>query len=257
MLFPIADDNTGRTITPVVNYVLIAINILVFVFLQGLGSNDKFTYAFSTVPAEIITGRDIVTRPVAVENITGQVVEMSGLQPTPIPVWLTLITSMFMHGGIAHIFGNMLFLWIFGDNIEDRLGHARYLIFYLVCGILAGLAHVFTTVAFADSEQSLLVPSLGASGAISGVLGAYILLFPTKRVMVIISWFVTAVPAFIAIGLWFVFQLISGLGMLGSGSKSGGVAYGAHIGGFVAGLILIKLFEIGRRPPDRYYEREF
>jgi membrane associated rhomboid family serine protease len=257
MLFPIADDNTGRTITPVVNYVLIAINILVFVFLQGLGSNDKFTYAFSTVPAEIITGRDIVTRPVAVENITGQVMEMPGLQPTPIPVWLTLFTSMFMHGGIAHIFGNMLFLWIFGDNIEDRLGHARYLIFYLVCGILAGLAHVFTTVAFADSEQSLLVPSLGASGAISGVLGAYILLFPTKRVMVIISWFVTAVPAFVAIGLWFVFQLISGLGMLGSGSKAGGVAYGAHIGGFVAGLILIKLFEIGRRPPDRYYEREF
>jgi len=257
MLFPIADDNTGRTITPVVNYVLIAINIMVFVFLQGLGSNDKFTYAFSTVPAEIITGRDIVTRPVAVENITGQVMEMPGLQPTPIPVWLTLITSMFMHGGIAHIFGNMLFLWIFGDNIEDRLGHARYLIFYLVCGILAGLAHVFTTVAFADSEQSLLVPSLGASGAISGVLGAYILLFPTKRVMVIISWFVTAVPAFVAIGLWFVFQLISGLGMLGSGSKAGGVAYGAHIGGFVAGLILIKLFEIGRRPPDRYYEREF
>jgi len=257
MLFPIADDNTGRTITPVVNYVLIAINIMVFVFLQGLGSNDKFTYAFSTVPAEIITGRDIVTRPVAVENITGQVMEMPGLQPTPIPVWLTLITSMFMHGGIAHIFGNMLFLWIFGDNIEDRLGHARYLIFYLVCGILAGLAHVFTTVAFADSEQSLLVPSLGASGAISGVLGAYILLFPTKRVMVIISWFVTAVPAFVAIGLWFVFQLISGLGMLGSGSKAGGVAYGAHIGGFIAGLILIKLFEIGRRPPDRYYEREF
>lgn len=258
MLFPIADENSDRTITPVVNYVLIGLNILVFVFLQGLGSNDKFTYAYSTVPAEIITGRDIVTRPVAVENITGQVVEVSGLQPTPIPVWLTLITSMFMHGGIAHIFGNMLFLWIFGDNIEDRLGHVRYLIFYLVCGVLAGLAHVFTTVAFAGgNEETLLVPSLGASGAISGVLGGYILLFPTRKVMVWISWFVTAVPAFVAIGLWFVFQLISGLGMLGSGAKAGGVAYGAHIGGFIAGLILIKLFEIGRRPPDRYYEREF
>jgi membrane associated rhomboid family serine protease len=240
-----------------VNYDLIAINILVFVFLQGLGGNDKFTYAFSTVPAEIITGRDIVTQPVVVENITGQEMEMSGLQPTPIPVYLTLLTSMFMHGGIAHIFGNMLFLWIFGDNLEDRLGHVRYLIFYLVCGVLAGLAHVFTTVALAGNEENLLVPSLGASGAISGVLGGYLLLFPTRRVMVIISWFVTAVPAFIAIGLWFVFQLIAGLGMLGAGAKAGGVAYGAHIGGFIAGLILIKLFEIGKRPRDRYYEREF
>src|SRR5436190_3321786 len=172
MLFPIGDDNRGRTTTPVVNYVLIAINILVFVFLQGLGSNDKFTYAYSTVPAEIITGRDIVTRPVAVENLTGQRIEMPGLQPTPIPVYLTLLTSMFMHGGIAHILGNMLFLWIFGDNIEDRLGHLRYLIYYLVCGIIAGLSHVLATALFATDPTSLLVPSLGASGAISGVLGA-------------------------------------------------------------------------------------
>jgi membrane associated rhomboid family serine protease len=157
-----------------------------------------------------------------------------------------------MHGGIAHIFGNMLFLFIFGDNIEDRIGHFRYLIFYLVCGVLAGLAHVVTTVAFAGGDQaSLLVPSLGASGAISGVLGAYLLLFPTRRVTVLISWFVTQVPAFIAIGLWFVFQLISGLGMLGSGSQRGGVAYAAHIGGFIAGLLLIKVFEIGR-PPTGY-----
>ncbi len=258
MLFPIGDDNTARTTTPIVNYVLIVVNILVFIFLQGLGSNEKFTYAYSTVPAEIITGRDIVTRPVVIENFTGQRLEVPGLQPTLIPVYLTLITSMFMHGGLAHIFGNMLFLWIFGDNIEDRLGHIRYLIFYLICGVLAGLAHVFVTVVTASAESSsLLVPSLGASGAISGVLGAYLLLFPTNRVIVILSWFVTPVPAFVAIGLWFVFQLISGLGMLGSGSKAGGVAYGAHIGGFIAGLLLIKVFEIGRRPPDRYYEREF
>ena len=257
MLFPIADDNTTRTTTPFVNYALILVNILVFVFLQGLGSNEKFTYAYSTVPAEIITGKDIVTRPVAVQNFTGQVIEMPGLQPTLIPVYFTLITSMFMHGGIAHIFGNMLFLWIFGDNIEDRLGHVRYLIFYLVCGVLAGLAHVFVTAVTAADQASLLVPSLGASGAISGVLGGYLLLFPTNRVIVILSWFVTPVPAFVAIGLWFVFQLISGLGMLGSGSKAGGVAYGAHVGGFIAGLVLIKVFELGRRPPDRYYEREF
>lgn len=257
MLFPIADDNRGRTTTPVVNYVLIAVNVLVFVFLQGLGSNEKFTYAYSTVPGEILTGRDIVTRPVMVRQFTGQQIEMPGLQPTPIPVYLTLITSMFMHGGIAHIFGNMLFLFIFGDNIEDRLGHLRYLIYYLVCGILAGLAHVFATALFASDASTLLVPSLGASGAISGVLGGYILLFPTNRVTVLLSWFVTQVPAFVAIGLWFVFQLINGLGILGSGSKAGGVAYAAHIGGFIAGLLLIKVFEIGRRPPDRYYEREF
>ena len=254
MLFPIGDENTERTTTPVVNYLLILINVLVFVFLQGLGTNEKFTYAFSTVPAEILTGRDVVTRDrILVQPLTGQQVEMPGLQPTPIPVYLTLITSMFMHGGIAHIFGNMLFLFIFGDNIEDRLGHIRYLIFYLICGILAGLAHVLSTAAFAGGDPaSLMVPSLGASGAISGVLGGYFLLFPTNRVTVIISWFVTQVPAFIAIGLWFVFQIISGLGVLGSGSQQGGVAFAAHIGGFIAGLALIKIFEIGR-PRSTYY----
>jgi len=158
----------------------------VCVFAGAGISNDKFTYAYSTVPGEIISGRDIVTPDrIMVAPLTGQRVAMPGLQPTPIPVFLTLITSMFMHGGLAHIFGNMLFLWIFGDNIEDRVGHIRYLIFYLVCGVLAGLAHVFTTAIFAgDSASTLLVPSLGASGAISGVLGAYILLFPTKRVTV-------------------------------------------------------------------------
>jgi len=255
MLFPIGDENHDRRTTPIVNYVIILLNILVFVFLQGLGSNEKFTYAFSTVPAEIVAGHDIVTPDrFLVEPRSGRHTEVPGLQTTPIPVYLTLLTSMFMHGGLAHIFGNMLFLWIFGDNIEDRLGHIRYLIFYLVCGVLAGLAHVFSTLIFAgNSEASLLIPSLGASGAISGVLGAYILLFPTRRVTVLLSWFVTQVPAFIAIGLWFVFQLISGLGMLGSGSQQGGVAYAAHIGGFIAGLALIKVFEIGR--PQMDYSR--
>src|SRR5437762_3577235 len=249
MLFPIGDEpSRERSSPPVVNYLLILINILVFVFLQGFGSNEKFTYAFSTVPAEIISRKDIVTRDrILVQPLTGQRMEMPGLQPTPIPVYLTLITSMFMHGGIAHIFGNMLFLFIFGDNIEDRIGHFRYLIFYLVCGVLAGLAHVIATVALAGgNEASLLVPSLGASGAISGVLGAYILLFPTNRVVVLLGWFATPMPAFLAIGLWFVFQLISGLGVLGSGSQQGGVAYAAHIGGFIAGLILINIFLIGR-----------
>ena len=247
MLFPIADDNSDRSSTPVVNYLLIAANILVFVFLQGLGTNDRFTYAFSTVPEEIVSNTDVVTGDrLLVHPVTGQRLQVPGLQPTPIPVYLTLITAMFMHGGIAHIFGNMLFLFIFGDNLEDRMGHARYLVFYLVCGILAGLSHVFVTAATATSEAQLLIPSLGASGAISGVLGGYLLLFPTRRVTVLLSYFVTQVPAFVAIGLWFVFQLINGLGYLGAGSKQGGVAYAAHIGGFIAGLVLIYVFLIGR-----------
>jgi len=260
MLFPIGDENQDRRTTPFVNYILIGINLAVFIFLQGLGGNDRFTYAYSTVPAEIVSGKDIATPDrILTHPVTGQTIEAPGLQPTVIPVYLTLLTSMFMHGGIAHIFGNMLFLWIFGDNIEDRLGHIRYIIFYLVCGVLAGLAHVFSTVFFAgENEASLLIPSLGASGAISGVLGGYLLLFPTRRVTVIISWFVTQVPAFVAIGLWFVFQLINGLGMLGSGSKTGGgIAYAAHIGGFVAGLALITLFMIGRPRPDSYNPRRF
>src|SRR6476646_5608658 len=248
MLFPIGDDNRGRTITPFVNYVLIAVNVLVFVFLQGLGSNDKFTYAYSTVPGEILTGKDIVTRPVSVQHFTGQRIEVPGLQPTPIPVYLTLITSMFMHGGIAHIFGNMLFLWIFGDNVEDTLGHVRYLIFYLVCGIIASLPHVFTTVVlYGPGSEQALSPSLGASGAISGVLGGYMLLFPGRRVTVIMFRMLTQVPSYVAIGMWFVFQLISGLGVFGGGSQTGGVAYAAHVGGFIAGLVLVKLFAVG--PP--------
>jgi membrane associated rhomboid family serine protease len=245
MVFPLYDDNSDRTITPIVNYVLIAVNILVFVFLQQLGTNDKFTYAFSTVPQEIISGRDIRTPDRVVEHPSGQEILLTGLQPTPFSVYLTLIFSMFMHGGIAHIAGNMLFLWIFGDNVEDRMGHVRYLIFYLVCGVLASLAHVFATAMFATDRASLLIPSLGASGAISGVLGGYLLLYPTRRVTVILFRFLTEVPAYVAIGIWFAFQLISGLGVLG-GSDQGGVAYAAHVGGFVAGLVLVKVFTIGR-----------
>ena len=249
MVFPLYDDDSDRTITPVVNYVLIAVNILVFVFLQQFGNNDKFTYAFSTVPQEILSGRDVRTPDRVVEHpVTGQELLIPGLQPTPFSVYLTLIFSMFMHGGIAHIAGNMLFLWIFGDNVEDRMGHVRYLIFYLVCGVLASLAHVFTTAMFATDAASLLIPSLGASGAISGVLGGYILLYPTRRVTVILFRFLTDVPAYVAIGIWFAFQLISGLGILGSGTQEGGVAYAAHVGGFVSGLVLVKVFTIGRNP---------
>ena len=259
MVFPIGDDNTGRATTPLVNYALIAANVLVFVLFQGLGSEqNKFTYAWATVPQEIVTGRDVVTpdRVVRVEP-TNQRLRVPGLQPTPGSVYLTLLVSMFMHGGLMHLFGNMLFLWIFGDNLEDRLGHVRYLVFYLLTGILASLAHVFSTVALSEGGSSMLVPSLGASGAISGVLGGYVLLFPRNQVRVILFRFLTTVPAYVALGLWFLFQFVSGLGLLGGGAQEGGVAYAAHIGGFVAGLLLIKFFAIGRpeAAPARWSRR--
>ena len=247
MVFPIYDDNTDRTTIPYVNYILIAINILVFVFLQQLGTNDRFTYAFSTVPSEITSGQDIRTPDRVVEHpVTGQEVLIPGLQPTPLSVYLTLIISMFMHGGIAHIAGNMLFLWIFGDNLEHTLGHVRYAIFYLVCGIIASLAHVMSTAMFATDPASLLIPSLGASGAISGVMGGYLVLHPKRRVTVIMFRFLTDVPAYVAIGMWFAFQVINSLGILGGGSQLGGVAYAAHIGGFVAGVALVKIFNMRR-----------
>ena len=242
MVFPIGDDNTDRRIFPVVTVVLIVINALVFVFLQGMGHNDNFTYAFSTVPAEIVSGRDLVTED-HIEKIPvpGGEVELPvpGLKPTPLSVYLTLLTSMFMHGGWAHLLGNMWFLWIFGDNIEEDLGRGRYIGFYLLCGLLASLAHVLIS-AWGDAAN---IPSLGASGAISGVMGAYLVLHPHRRVMVLLFRIITHVPGYVAVGIWFVFQVISSLGFLGG---SGGVAYGAHIGGFIAGAALAKVFAIGR-----------
>ncbi len=243
MIFPIGDDNSDRTTVPVVNYILIAINVLVFIFLQSLGTNEQFTYAFSTVPEEIRTGVDIA-RPVPIE-IGDQRGEI-GLQPTPVSVYLTLLTSMFMHGSIMHLFGNMLFLWIFGDNLEHALGRARYIAFYLLTGLIASLAHVISTFVFGDNP---FIPSLGASGAISGVLGGYLVLYPKRKVRVIMLRMLTTVPAVVAIGLWFVFQLISAFGVIGAGPQSGGgVAFMAHIGGFVAGVALVKVFSIGRSP---------
>ena len=239
MLFPIGDDNTDRHLTPVVNYVLIAINIIVFIFLQGMGGNLDFTFSYSTVPAEILTGQDIVTASKSYENpYTGEIEQHPGLGVTNLPVYLTLITSMFMHGGWAHLGGNMLYLWIFGDNLENAMGHKKYLLFYLLCGVLAALAHVFSTSFF---DQRLDIPSLGASGAISGVLAGYMLLYPGRSVHVWFLWGIMAVPALIVVGLWFVFQVINGMGALG-GEEAGGIAYAAHIGGFVAGLILVKFF---------------
>jgi membrane associated rhomboid family serine protease len=233
MLLPIGDDNSDRTIAPVLNYLILAANILVFVVFQGLGANERFTYAFSTVPIEIVTGRDL-RGPVVVRDAEGQEVGTINHQPTPLSVYVTLLTSMFMHGSIAHIFGNMLYLWIFGDNLENAMGRGRYLGFYLLTGIIASLSHVFTTVAF---HGNAAIPSLGASGAISGILGGYLILFPRRRVRVLMMRMITDVPAIFAIGLWFLFQIL-----MSAVDQAGGVAYGAHLGGFLAGMILVKFF---------------
>src|SRR5215218_9296000 len=216
-MFPIADDNSDRTITPIVNYVFIGINILVFVLLQGLGGNDAFTYAFSLVPKEVTTGVDITGVQIIRDSLghTGELKHYA----TPLPVYFNFLSSMFMHGSIAHIFGNMLFLWIFGDNLENLLGHVRYAIFYIVCGIAAATAQIIM-------GPDSIIPMLGASGAISGVLGGYVLLFPQRQVRALIFNFLTTVPAFVAIGIWIAYQLIVG---------------------FIAGVALIKVFAIGRR----------
>ncbi len=223
-MMPIGDDNSGRTITPIVNYLLIAVNIIVFVFAQGMGSNEAFLMSFSTVPQEILTGTDITT---------------GGLGPSPEPVYLTILTSMFMHGSIAHIAGNMLYLWIFGDNLENVMGHFKYFVFYIICGVLASLAHVMVS---SMTGNGLLVPSLGASGAISGVLGGYLILFPKNRVRVLALRSIISVPAIVSLGIWIVLQIVSQMQALGGSGQEGGVAYAAHIGGFLAGMLLVKLF---------------
>lgn len=256
MLTPISDDNSDRRLTPFVNYVLIALNVLVFVVLQQGGANLYFTYAFATVPAEILTGTDLVSASqVVMDPNTGQQFELPGLQPTPVSVYLTLLTSMFMHGGWGHLLGNMLYLYIFGDNLENRMGHMRYLIFYLVCGLLASLSHVFATYLVPGQAE---IPSLGASGAISGVLGGNLLLFPGRKVNALLGWIIVQVPVVVALGLWIVFQVVSGLGMLGGDAEGGGVAYAAHIGGFFAGLLLVKFFDKGPHinPTIVRYRRE-
>lgn len=239
-MIPIADDNRDRAKLPFVTWALIIVNILVYIVYQEWGTNTSFTFSFATIPAEIITGEDFVTAPVLIKNpLSGQLEEMPGLGVTPIPVWLTLITSMFMHGGLAHLGGNMLYLWIFGDNMEDRMGHLGYFLFYIVCGILASLTHVSTEILFG---QNPLTPSIGASGAISAVMGAYLITFPTRRVTVFFLFFFFGVPAFVVLGLWIVLQVANGTGYLG-GSEAAGIAYAAHIGGFFAGMFLLRFFK--------------
>jgi membrane associated rhomboid family serine protease len=247
MVLPLFDDNSDRRLTPYVNYSLIALNVFVFVVFQGMGDdNNWFTQAFSTVPIEIVTGEAVEGVVPIINPVTRDQVGEIVLHAPPVPVYFTLLTSMFMHGGWGHLLGNMLFLWIFGDNIEDYLGALKYLFFYLLCGVLASLSHVAVTYATGADPR---IPCLGASGAISGVLGAYLILFPQRRVTVIMFRFLTQVPAYVAIGMWFLLQIIQSLGALGA-DKGGGVAYGAHIGGFIAGMVLVKAVAVSFGPRD-------
>ena len=234
-MFPIGDDNSDRQIQPIVNYAIIGVNVLVFLFLQQVGSNENFTNAFALVPKEITTGIDLTGIQILRDSLgnTGEIHHYA----SPLPVYFNFLSSMFMHGDIMHIFGNMLFLFIFGDNLENAIGHIRYLVFYLLCGFAAAAGQILM-------GPDSIIPMLGASGAISGVLGGYILLFPSRPVRAIIFNFVTTVPAFVAIGIWIVYQLV--LGYL-SPSGDGGVAYAAHIGGFIMGIATIKIFTLGRR----------
>jgi rhomboid family protein len=222
-MFPLGDDRAPGGPAPLVTVSLVILNVLVFLFelSQPSGALQSFIQAWGVVPREYRLAHDIA--------------------PTiPLPFWSTLITSMFLHGGWMHLGGNMLYLWIFGDNLEKTMGHMRFLFFYLTCGIAAGLAHIF----FSGASN---VPTVGASGAISGVLGGYIVLFPRNQVRVLTRGGIVALPAIAVLGFWIVIQLINGLGSLGVRTESGGVAYMAHVGGFVAGVVLVKLLA-ARRP---------
>ena len=225
MFFPLSDDDRALVKPAIVTWALLGLNLAAF-YVQW--NHEAFTFGFSAVPLEITTGNDLVG-PKTVDIGAQQSVQIVHA-PGPTPIYLTLITSMFLHGGLAHLGSNMLFLWIFGDNVEHRFGHLPFLAFYLISGLAGSIAHI------ALDPQSM-VPMLGASGAISGVLGAYLILFPYNRVNVIVLFYIVSIPAMVVIGLWAASQLVQGYGSLG-GSGVGGVAYAAHIGGFAAGVAI-------------------
>ena len=228
MVMPLGDDDLDRRRTPYVTFALIAINIVVW--LLELSGGERFINGYSAIPFEITHNTDLVGNQSV--DVGGQSITIP-MYPGPTPIYLTLLTSMFMHASWMHIIGNMLYLWIFGDNIEDRLGHVKFLIFYLVCGFAASAAHIIFS-------ANSVIPGLGASGAIAGVLGAYLILFPKRNVRVLFARQIVNMPAFMVLGLWIALQIFSQIGV--SGGQASGVAYLAHIGGFFAGVILIFLF---------------
>ncbi|HWC74336.1 MAG TPA: rhomboid family intramembrane serine protease [Gemmatimonadales bacterium] len=248
-MFPYKDENPTET-PAVITVAIIVANVLVFLLVEGAGAAGPMARSvcqYGLIPGEILRQ----ARPGSgVELAPGMVCVVDA-----VPKYYTVITSMFIHGGWLHLIGNMLFLWVFGNNIEDAMGHAKYLIFYLLCGVAAAATQTFI------SPHSV-VPMVGASGAISGVLGAYILLYPRVRVhtLIILPIYITSVtlPAYVMLGYWIVLQVLSGLFSL-SQLEKGGVAFFAHIGGFLTGLILVRLFvseDVLRRrplPPATYY----
>jgi membrane associated rhomboid family serine protease len=222
-MFPIGDERVQGGPPPVVTFGLIALNVVAFFIELAQPSEaalQSFIQAWGVVPQEYSAAQD--------------------LAPTiPLPFWSTLFTSMFLHGGWMHLGGNMLYLWIFGDNLEKVMGSARFLIFYVVCGLAASFAHIV----FGPGSS---IPAVGASGAISGVLGGYLLMFPHNRVRVLTRGGIAHVPAMVVLGFWIVIQMINGMGSVAATSETAGVAYMAHIGGFVAGLVLVKLMALPR-----------
>jgi membrane associated rhomboid family serine protease len=242
---PIGDDNSMRQSTPVVVYGIIAANIAVYALQLARG--EPFTNGYSTVPYEITHGVDLV----GVQYVSQQGHEFPIHEyPGPVPIYLTLLTSMFMHGSPMHIIGNMLYLWIFGDQIEDLVGKVKFIIFYLACGFAASAAQI-------ACDPNSIIPNLGASGAIAGVLGAYLVKYPTNGVQVIVLRTLTTLPAFIVLGSWFGLQVYEQVSSRFAHAQ-GGVAYMAHIGGFLAGVVLVFLFSglrttpIGASYDDRY-----
>ena len=226
MFFPISDDDRQLHRPILVTYVLVAINIAVFVYHM---SNPSFTYGYSVIPKEITTGQDLIGS-VLIEVPKREPVELPQT-PGPSPIWLTLFSAMFMHAGLGHLGSNMLYLWIFGDNVEHRFGATRFLIFYLLTGLVASFAQIVL-------DPDGVVPNLGASGAIAGVMGAYMVLFPYNRVNAVFLITIVSVPAVVVLGMWIVTQFTSGYGsMFESTQSTGGVAYAAHIGGFIAGVL--------------------
>jgi membrane associated rhomboid family serine protease len=223
-MIPLKDTIPSRTV-PFINYTIILINLLCFLYQLSLGPHlEKFLYAWGVVPAQFFA-------PLSIGHLH--------LSQRILP----LFTSMFLHGGWLHFLGNMLYLYIFGDNVEDRLGHARYLLFYLLCGLLAAAAHLLTN---HDSR----LPTIGASGAIAGVMGAYFFLYPYARVvtLIFIVFFfdIVEIPAFFFLAFWFIFQFLSGTIVATQDAMSGGVAWWAHIGGFLAGILLLFVFGVRR-----------
>ena len=229
-MIPLRDDNPTK-IVPVMTVGLIGLNVLVFLYQISLGPGgaEVFIYQFGAIPAVIFGSQNLPSELVA------------------IPASLSVFTSMFLHGGFLHLIGNMLYLWIFGNNIEDAMGHGRFILFYLLTGVAASMAHFFTDL---NSE----IPTIGASGAISGILGAYILLYPRAQVLVLIflGFFIRVmyVPAGLALGFYFLLQILQGTLTFGQGG--GGVAWFAHIGGFLAGLLLVGLF---KQPTVRFFNQ--